>query len=83
MSVFDYDDNLDIMALGDNVESIVHPYYVANPDTAVDFYADLIDPHVRDGLTPYNKDRFILLSAGKDGLYGTKDDIWNISGMKN
>ena len=82
LSVFNYDDNVDIMALGDNVESIVHPYYVAPTGYAVDFYDDLIDPHVRDATTPYNKDRFILLSAGKDGLYGTKDDIWNISGMK-
>jgi len=26
---------------------------------------------------PYNKDSFILISAGKDGLYGTNDDIFN------
>ncbi|HEY3242389.1 MAG TPA: prepilin-type N-terminal cleavage/methylation domain-containing protein [Phycisphaerae bacterium] len=26
---------------------------------------------------PVNKDRFILISAGKDGLYGTKDDTKN------
>lgn len=26
---------------------------------------------------PYNKDSFILISAGKDGLYGTADDVFN------
>jgi len=26
---------------------------------------------------PHNRDRFILISAGKDGLYGTQDDVKN------
>jgi prepilin-type N-terminal cleavage/methylation domain-containing protein len=32
-------------------------------------------PHVR--AQPYNPDTYILISAGKDGLYGTEDDIKN------
>jgi len=30
-----------------------------------------------DILTPHNPDRFILITAGKDGLFGTDDDINN------
>jgi len=26
---------------------------------------------------PYRKDTFILITAGKDGLYGTSDDVTN------
>jgi hypothetical protein len=32
-------------------------------------------PHVR--AQPYNPDTYILISAGRDGLYGTEDDIKN------
>jgi len=28
-------------------------------------------------IRPYNKDGYILISAGRDGLYGTKDDVCN------
>ncbi|MBW7904587.1 MAG: type II secretion system GspH family protein [Phycisphaerae bacterium] len=30
-------------------------------------------------LVPFNPDRFLLISAGKDGLYGTSDDIRNFN----
>jgi prepilin-type N-terminal cleavage/methylation domain-containing protein len=32
-------------------------------------------PTIGDGVTPRNKDTFILISAGADGIWGTKDDI--------
>jgi len=28
---------------------------------------------------PYNKETYILLSAGPDGMFGTEDDVWNLS----
>jgi len=31
-------------------------------------------------LRPHNPDRFILISAGEDGLYGTTDDVKNFGG---
>lgn len=37
---------------------------------------NLTSPISNDAI-PYNKDSFILISAGKDGLYGTEDDIFN------
>ena len=30
-------------------------------------------------LVPFNPDRFLLISAGRDGLYGTSDDIRNFN----
>lgn len=32
---------------------------------------------------PYKPDRFILISAGKDGLYGTTDDVRNFESASN
>ncbi|MBU0641310.1 MAG: hypothetical protein KKB50_20825 [Planctomycetes bacterium] len=31
----------------------------------------------RKTAVPYRKDSFILLSAGRDGAYGTEDDVTN------
>ena len=78
-SVFNWNDNMDIFALGHNITGDVHPY-----DDILNFYdsqGDLINHNTRvmGDPVPYNKDTFLLLSAGADGLYGTKDDITNIS----
>ena len=35
------------------------------------------DPKVTSAPTSYRPDSFILISAGKDGIYGTADDITN------
>ena len=35
------------------------------------------EPDIRRTVTPYQRSRFILISAGKDGLYGTGDDVNN------
>jgi prepilin-type N-terminal cleavage/methylation domain-containing protein len=43
--------------------------YIANKNTD--------NPAASSTYLPYNKDSFILISAGKDGLYGTDDDIFN------
>ncbi len=80
-SVFNHEDNMDIFALGHNVDGVTnpHPYNdIANfysPDSQLinNSIRPIIDP------VPYNKTTFILMSAGSDGLYGTKDDVINIS----
>ncbi|MBS3734413.1 MAG: type II secretion system protein [Phycisphaerae bacterium] len=45
-----------------------------------DFEDWLRDPRVEGGNTPYQDGRFILIAAGVDRLYGTGDDLTNISG---
>ena len=49
------------------------------------FYKTIMNPQFRTvdgsgnptGDRPYNSNKFILLSAGWDGVFGTKDDITN------
>jgi hypothetical protein len=41
------------------------------------FYSYIEDPKVTAKSTPYNPNSYILISAGPDGTYGTKDDIRN------
>jgi len=44
-----------------------------NPDVIVKMGTGTAYPQ------PYNKDSYILISAGWDGLYGTKDDVFNFA----
>ncbi|HEG43880.1 hypothetical protein LCGC14_1905730 [marine sediment metagenome] len=83
-SIFNYIDNMAILALGHNLDGVVNPHpFAAVPDGVDDFYASLVNPTARinsiSDPEPYNKDTFILMSAGSDGLYGTSDDVINIS----
>lgn len=45
--------------------------------TQVGFAAFILDPSVSARPAPYNPDRFLLISAGPDGVFGTRDDIKN------
>jgi type II secretory pathway pseudopilin PulG len=46
------------------------------PDWTI-FYQETTDPKVSTGARPYRSDSYILMSAGFDGEYGTKDDVFN------
>lgn len=41
------------------------------------FYKDIINYNVPTYLTPKNRNSYILMSAGADGIFGTKDDVCN------
>jgi prepilin-type N-terminal cleavage/methylation domain-containing protein len=41
------------------------------------FYNAITNPKMTSQVRPYNADKYILISAGHDGIYGTKDDICN------
>ncbi|MDB5357233.1 MAG: hypothetical protein JWN24_3686 [Phycisphaerales bacterium] len=49
------------------------------PDTGMPKYTAAVQffqhPTINDQRTPRNKDTFIIMSAGVDGIWGTKDDI--------
>lgn len=80
-SIFNYNDNIDIFALGLCTDATqIHPFYDATGISPA-FYASLVNPTITytGDPVPYNKHTFVLLSAGFDGLYGTKDDVTNIS----
>jgi type II secretory pathway pseudopilin PulG len=86
-NIYDYRDNHDLVALG-------LPWDAAPPTGATPpmadmgatppgptklFYERITNPAVTGTPTPYNKEDYILISAGFDGVFGTNDDIFNFS----
>ncbi len=48
-------------------------------DNPKKFYDTIRNSKISSGDKPYRTDSYILISAGFDGQYGTKDDIYNFS----
>jgi len=82
-------DNSNLLALGLPEDGAVpHPLYDTITDL-VDFEEIILNRQVQeatlltappDGIKrSYRDDSFILMSAGKDGLYGTADDLYNFA----
>lgn len=73
-NIYNYKDNHALLALGvPGRPGRKHPLY-ENPKI---FYEITKDYRDTTQTKPNNAETFILLSAGKDGLYGTEDDIGN------
>jgi hypothetical protein len=73
-NIYDYRDNQALLALGvPGRPGLKHPLY-ENPKI---FYEMTRDYQFAKTSKPQRADSFILLSTGRDGLYGTKDDIAN------
>jgi len=77
-NIYNYLDNHDFLSLGLPPDgSTVHPLYQRGSDPVGQvFYENILDassPIPR----PHNKDSYILISAGWDGIYGTRDDVYN------
>jgi hypothetical protein len=73
-NIYNYKDNQGLLALGvPSKPGIKHPLY-ENPKI---FYEMTRNTRVAGPSVPNRADTYILLSAGQDGLYGTKDDIAN------
>lgn len=93
--IYNYWDNERLLALGDPDQgmAILHPLRTG---TVVDdlqrFEEIVLNKQVQtatrttafpDGIKrPYRADSYILISAGKDGLYGTADDVLNFEKAK-
>jgi hypothetical protein len=86
--IYNYLDNFNIIDLNSaSDQSVAHPIKSnsteASPEMGIDIFEDMI---VNDKVTslsrPYRANSFILWSAGKDGLYGTSDDIFNFDKEK-
>ena len=72
-NIYDYRDNQALIALGvPGKPGKVHP--LADPKR---FYLNTQSHKSPERPVPYCADRYILISAGRDGLYGTEDDICN------
>jgi len=72
-NIYDYRDNHALVSLGvPGDPEAVHP--LADPKR---FYLNMLNPRAKEHPEPYRRGGYILISAGRDGLYGTKDDIYN------
>jgi len=73
-NIYNYKDNHALLALGvPGKPGLKHPLY---EDPKI-LYEIACDHRANAPIRPKRADTFILLSAGTDGLYGTKDDITN------
>lgn len=74
-NIYDYRDNQALLALGvPGDPGKKHPLY---EDPKIFYKIARNDKKVAGPSVPQRADTYILLSAGHDGLYGTKDDIAN------
>jgi hypothetical protein len=73
-NIYNYRDNHALLGLGAPREPNVKQPLFTDPKI---FYEMTKDYKVTAQSRPYRADSFILISAGYDGLYGTKDDIVN------
>ncbi|MFH1371893.1 MAG: prepilin-type N-terminal cleavage/methylation domain-containing protein [Planctomycetota bacterium] len=88
-NIYRYTDNDNLTALGLPWEPIasrttLHPLYsgsdtIAGNDVGTTFYQETINKRVTATPRPHNEGKYILISAGWDGLYGTSDDVFNFT----
>jgi type II secretory pathway pseudopilin PulG len=81
-NIYNYEDNHDFLSLGLPPDgSTVYPLYQRGSDPAGQvFYENTLNKALEEesGVQrPHNKDSYILISAGWDGIYGTRDDVYN------
>ncbi len=88
--VYNYDDNQAICDLEPKLDAASQEKHVwdpeyqdsskfnGQPDQGMkEFYESIRNKKVNKFNLPYNPDRYLLVSAGVDGIYGTQDDITN------
>jgi prepilin-type N-terminal cleavage/methylation domain-containing protein len=86
--IYDYEDNRAIIELGTMEDQAVDHHFdqAFTDDDGKNgweiFYKTITNPTVDPTATgqfmkPFNSKTYILISAGRDGIYGTKDDISN------
>ena len=77
-NIYSYMDNDELLAIGVPWATTPHPMYDSGGDGPV-FYSNTRDKAVTVIDKPHNPDSYILISAGWDGLYGTRDDVYNFA----
>jgi competence protein ComGC len=77
-NIYNFDDNWALTGLGcpwENTKITDHPMYT---DPRV-FLKAITNTQVTSTPRPHKEDGYIIVSAGWDGLYGTRDDVFNFS----
>ena len=82
-NIYNYKDNHKLVGLGlpwEDPKTTDHPLYQGStgPEGQV-FYENTQDKSVFPIERPCRKDSYILISAGWDGIYGTRDDVYNFA----
>lgn len=75
--IYNAEDNLELIRLGSPGNGRTHKLADDDGEFFYDKGYKVIDPRITTISWPYRSDSFILISAGKDGLYGTEDDVTN------
>lgn len=76
--IYFYQDNDSLLALGTPDEGVQFTLYGGSLAVAQQNFENMIiNEQVQTIGKPYRADKFILISAGKDGDFGTSDDIFN------
>lgn len=75
-NIYNYMDNYWLMQLKSVANGENHPLWISTA-AGDKFYGFIGDPLIPNLTRPVRPDSFLLISAGSDGLYGTKDDICN------
>ena len=75
-TIYNVVDNFFFILLKQMADGRDHPLF--SPTNQDEFFYNYIqDPKITARAWPYRPDSYILISAGADGLYGTRDDITN------
>jgi len=76
--IYYYHDNENLLLLGAPDDGTqIHPIADGVGDDWQDFENMILNPEITTINRPYRAGSYILISAGKDGRYGTADDITN------
>lgn len=78
--IYYYGDNYNLLELGSPEDpAVLHPIADGIGVDEEDFEQLIINKKVRGIQRPYRAGSYILMSAGKDGLYGNGDDVFNFN----
>lgn len=80
-NIYNYKDNHAFLDLGLPWDTSIKPPLfqgATGPEGRV-FYEAILDESALPIERPHNKNSYILISAGWDGIYGTKDDVFNFA----
>jgi type II secretory pathway pseudopilin PulG len=80
-NMYNFDDNYAITGLGCpwDASATVTPHPMYGPAGIKVFYKAITNTRITSTPRPHNEDGYILISAGYDGLYGTRDDVFNFA----
>lgn len=78
-SIYYFNDNARILAMGMPDTGLAHTLYTGASNEYVNFDDMILNKNVQAVRRPYKAGSFVLWSAGKDGSFGTADDIFNFT----